>query len=101
MVRVVVGGIDLEQAGASPQPLVRLHPAIERDRWEMALPSPEAFWPVIMGTSNRGAYEALSPPAQDRVRSAVISALRARHVTATAMECLYAVARKAPVVIDD
>jgi ubiquinone/menaquinone biosynthesis C-methylase UbiE len=76
-------------------------PAIERDRWEMPLPSPESFWPVIMGTSNRGAYETLLPPARERVRGAVIEALRARRVTATAMDCLYATVRKGRLSIGD
>jgi ubiquinone/menaquinone biosynthesis C-methylase UbiE len=69
-------------------------PEIVADRWEMPLASPEAFWPVIMGTSNRGAYDALTPPQQARVRRRVTEALGARGVTATAMDVLYAVARR-------
>jgi SAM-dependent methyltransferase len=70
-------------------------PEVERDRWEMPLPSPEAFWPVILGTSNRGVYDALTPGQRERVRRAVSEGLRARGVTATAMDVLYAIARRA------
>ena len=75
--------------------------AVERDRWEMPLASPEAFWPVIMGTSHRGVYEALEPPARQRVRRAVIDGLRERGMTVTAMDCLYAVARRRRASIGD
>ena len=44
----------------------------------MPLASPEAFWPVIMGTSNRGVFDALSPDAQVRVRAFVEAELRRR-----------------------
>ena len=67
-------------------------PAIVTDRWEMALPTPEAFWPVILGTSNRAAHDALTPQQQARVRAAVTEGLLG--VTATAMDVLYAVARR-------
>ena len=67
-------------------------PAIVTDRWEMALPTPEAFWPVILGTSNRAAHDALTPPQQARVRAAVTEGLLG--VTATGMDVLYAVARR-------
>jgi hypothetical protein len=70
------------------------------ERWEMPLPSPESFWPVIMGTSNRAAYEALAPAQQERVREAVTEALRVRCIAATAMDVLYAVAH-APSSIGD
>ena len=76
-----------EEAGVGP-------PEIEHESWEMPLETPEAFWPVIMGTSNRGALEALTPEARQRVRTHVIDALRARAVTATRMEVLYAQARR-------
>jgi ubiquinone/menaquinone biosynthesis C-methylase UbiE len=69
-------------------------PEIVCDRWEMPLASPEAFWPVIMGTSNRAAYEGLSAPQQARVRAYVTAQLRARRVHATAMDVLYASARR-------
>jgi ubiquinone/menaquinone biosynthesis C-methylase UbiE len=69
-------------------------PDIATDRWEMPLASPEAFWPVILGTSNRAAYEALEPAPRERVREWVTEALRARGVTATGMDVLYAVARR-------
>ena len=74
-------------------------PTIESDRWEMPLASPEAFWPVIMGTSNRGAYEALPPPARERVREAVLSGLCG--VQTTAMDTLYAVVRRPRASIGD
>jgi ubiquinone/menaquinone biosynthesis C-methylase UbiE len=69
-------------------------PDIAPDRWEMPLASPEAFWPVILGTSSRAAYEGLQPAQRDRVRASVTEALRDRGVTSTAMDVLYAVARR-------
>jgi ubiquinone/menaquinone biosynthesis C-methylase UbiE len=69
-------------------------PDISRESWEMPLETPETFWPVIMGTSNRGAYEALTLDARQRVRDHVTETLRARHVTTTRMEVLYAVRRR-------
>jgi ubiquinone/menaquinone biosynthesis C-methylase UbiE len=70
-------------------------PDIATERWEMPLASADAFWPVILGTSNRAAFEALLPAQQERVRGSVIEALRERGVTGTAMDVLYAVARRA------
>lgn len=69
-------------------------PEIARERWEMPLPSPEAFWPVIMGTSNRGAYDRLTAAQQQRVRAYVTDTLRARGVRVGAMDVLYATARR-------
>lgn len=68
-------------------------PDIEGERWTMPLASPEAFWPVILGTSNRGALEALRPEAQARVRARVLDALARHGVTETTMDVLYAVSR--------
>ncbi|MGE0462545.1 MAG: class I SAM-dependent methyltransferase [Vicinamibacterales bacterium] len=76
-----------QEAGLPP-------PQIARESWEMPLDSPESFWPVIMGTSNRAAYEALPPDARERVRVRVIDTLRAQRVTAMRMEVLYALARR-------
>ncbi len=72
-----------EEAGLPP-------PVIERGRWVMPLPSPEDFWPVILGTSNRATLDRLSPAAQLRVRASVIERLRRDRVTHTAMDALYA-----------
>ena len=60
----------------------------------MPLSSPEAFWPVILGTSSRAALDALTPPQQARVRAEVADALRRLRVTATGMDALYAKARR-------
>jgi SAM-dependent methyltransferase len=68
-------------------------PEVGHDRWAMPLASPDDFWPVIMGTSNRGAYEALAPDEQTRVRARVLDGLRLRSITETTMDVLYAVAR--------
>lgn len=68
-------------------------PAIVVERWHMPLATPEDFWPVIMGTSNRGVFDALPPDAQGRVRRSVIDRLRREHVTGLDMEALIAVAR--------
>jgi ubiquinone/menaquinone biosynthesis C-methylase UbiE len=70
-------------------------PGIARERWDMPLASPEDFWPVILGTSNRAALDALTPEQQTRVRTDVLDTLRARHVTSVAMDVLYAAAIKA------
>lgn len=67
-------------------------PEIATERWRMPLASPEAFWPVIMGTSNRGVFDALSPAAQVRVRAFVEDGLRRRAVHGLEMEALVAVA---------
>jgi ubiquinone/menaquinone biosynthesis C-methylase UbiE len=69
-------------------------PQVVGDRWEMPLASPEAFWPVIMGTSNRAAFDALDPAQQARVRASVLDELRARETRVTAMDVLYAHARR-------
>jgi ubiquinone/menaquinone biosynthesis C-methylase UbiE len=69
-------------------------PEVVHDRWAMPLATPDEFWPVIMGTSNRGAYEALSPDARERVRARVLHGLRHQAVTETTMDVLYAVARR-------
>ena len=58
----------------------------------MPLASPEAFWPVILGTSNRGVFDALSPEAQVRVRAFVEDELRRQAVHGLDMEALVAVA---------
>jgi SAM-dependent methyltransferase len=92
--------LDTPEKIASVFAAAALPPAtIERDRWEMPLASPEAFWPVIMGTSNRGAYEALAAPARERVRLAVLAGLRG--VRTTAMDTLYAVVRRPRASIGD
>jgi len=80
--------IDVYRAAGLPDPEVTL------ERWRMPLASPEAFWPVVMGTSNRGAFDALPPEAQARVKHTVIERLRAAGVEALEMEALVAVARK-------
>jgi hypothetical protein len=60
----------------------------------LPLASPEDFWPVVLGTSNRAALEALPEPARLRVRVHVTEALRARRQASTAMDVLYARLRK-------
>ena len=86
---------------ATPAALLRLHadaglpaPRVTREPWRMPIGSPDAFWPVIMGTSNRGVFEALPPDAQARVKHTVIERLRDEHVTGLDMEALVAVATK-------
>lgn len=69
-------------------------PDVTRETWRMPLASPEAFWPVIMGTSNRGVFEALPPEARLRVKHTTIDRLRAGGVDALDMEALVAVARR-------
>jgi SAM-dependent methyltransferase len=69
-------------------------PRVESETWQMPLKSPEDFWPVILGTSNRGVLNALPGEAQARVRASVLAALRANEVTALDFEVLYATVRK-------
>ncbi len=70
-------------------------PAVTTERWQMPLTGPGAFWPVIMGTSNRGVFDALPADAQGRVRAFVEGELRRRHVSELDMEALVAVATRA------
>jgi SAM-dependent methyltransferase len=70
-----------------------LAPSIETEVWQMPLPRPEDFWPVILGTSNRAGLETLSEAARRRVQAAVIEGLRARSVRALDLEAHYATAR--------
>lgn len=86
---------------ATPAALARAHadaglpaPQVVRERWHMPLPSPETFWPVMLGTSNRAAAEALPPEARDRVRIAVTERLRRERVTGLEMEALIAIVRR-------
>ena len=69
-------------------------PRVVCETWRMPLATPESFWPVIMGTSSRGVFDALPPGAQARVKRAVLDRLRAEHVDGLDMEALIAVARK-------
>ena len=86
---------------ATPEALAQLYadallpaPQVTREHWRMPLGSPEAFWPVIMGTSNRGVFEALPPAAQARVKRGVIDRLRDEGVTGLDLEALVAIASK-------
>lgn len=86
---------------ATPEALAAAHleaglpaPEILRESWRMPLESAEAFWPVIMGTSNRGVWEALPEAARARVKHATLDRLRAEGVEALDMDALIAVARK-------
>jgi len=67
-------------------------PEVSVERWSMPLASPEAFWPVIMGTSNRGVVDGLSADAQGRVRRFVEGELSRAAVHGLAMEALVAAA---------
>jgi ubiquinone/menaquinone biosynthesis C-methylase UbiE len=88
---------------AEPEALARLHaeagvpaPDVFVERWRMPLTAPDDFWPVILGTSNRGACDALAPEARARVKRSVLSRLEHERVDALEMEALIAVVRKAP-----
>jgi ubiquinone/menaquinone biosynthesis C-methylase UbiE len=70
-------------------------PRIVTERWRMPLPSAEAFWPVILGTSNRGVLEALPLEARARVRAAVTERLRREAATGLDMEAHVAVVVRA------
>lgn len=69
-------------------------PEVNVEHWRMPLAAPEDFWPVILGTSNRGVFDALPSAAQVRVKRAVLDRLREERVTGLDMEALVAIARK-------
>ena len=69
-------------------------PCVSREPWRMPLASPEGFWPVIRGTSNRGVIEALPPDARARVEAAVLGRLRREQITGLEMDALVAVATR-------
>lgn len=69
-------------------------PVIEQETWQMPLASPEAFWPCILGTSNRGVLQALPADAQARVERATIDGLRARGARSLRCDALHAVTRQ-------
>ena len=73
-----------QEAGVAP-------PTIVVERWRMPLATPEHFWPVVMGTSNRGVFDALAPDARERVKRTVTERLRDEHVTGLDMEAIIAV----------
>lgn len=86
---------------AEPDALMAVHreagipaPDVTRERWRMPLATAEDFWPVVLGTSNRGVLDALSDDARARIRQTVLRRLRDEHVDALEMEALVAVARK-------
>lgn len=86
---------------ATPDALVAAHgaaglppPDVVRERWAMPLESPEAFWPVILGTSNRGVLESLPADARSRVRSRVMDRLAREQITELDMEALVAITRR-------
>lgn len=70
-------------------------PDVTVERWAMPLATPEAFWPVILGTSNRGAWDALSGDAQARVRRFVEDALERDGVRALESEAVVGLAHAA------
>lgn len=86
---------------ATPEALAEAHrqaglpaPHVVGETWRMPLASPEAFWPVILGTSNRGVFESLVPDAQTRVRAAVIDRLERERITGLDMVALVAIVRR-------
>lgn len=81
----------------TPEALVRLHveaglpvPHVAVETWRMPLASAEAFWPVIMGTSNRGVFEALASDAQARVKRTTLTRLRDERANGLDNEALVA-----------
>jgi ubiquinone/menaquinone biosynthesis C-methylase UbiE len=72
-------------------------PHVVTEPWRMPLASPEAFWPVIMGTSNRGVFEALTPDLQSRVKHEVTERLRRERVDGLDMAAHIAIATKGAV----
>lgn len=96
-----VGHISPAGRLSTPAALVQAHldagvptPTVARERWVMPLASPDDFWPVIMGTSNRGVVEALPSDTRARVRATVTDRLRREGVTGLEMEALVAIVRR-------
>lgn len=69
-------------------------PEVVTEPWRMPLATPADFWPVVMGTSNRGVFDALMPGAQARVKHEVLERLRRERVEALDMSAHIAIARK-------
>ncbi|MEP7117262.1 MAG: methyltransferase domain-containing protein [Acidobacteriota bacterium] len=69
-------------------------PRVVTEPWRMPLATPDDFWPVVMGTSNRGVFAALSPGAQAAVKHEVIERLRRERVDGLDMAAHIAMARK-------
>ena len=69
-------------------------PHVVTEPWRMPLATPEDFWPVIMGTSNRGVFDALPPDTQARVTFEVLDRLRRERVDGLDMSAHIALARK-------
>ncbi len=69
-------------------------PVVTTEHWKMPLAQPGDFWPVIMGTSNRGVFDALPAAAQQRVKDGVLARLRDEQVRALEMDAIVAIAQK-------
>jgi SAM-dependent methyltransferase len=86
---------------AEPGALAQLHadagmptPDVTVEQWRLPLATAEDCWPVIMGTSNRGVYDALAPDARARVKASVLTRLDRERVDGLDMEAVIAIARK-------
>lgn len=79
---------ELLQAGGVPSVEVIAEPGVH------PLPTPSAWWALVMGTGYRGTVEQLTPAARDRVRDDNLRYLADEHIVAVETNVVYAVARK-------
>lgn len=70
------------------------HVQIVQEAGTHALPSPSAWWALLMGSGYRGTLEQLSTDARERVKAHNLRSLAAGSVTAVEANVLYAVATK-------
>jgi len=61
---------------------------------EHALPSPEAWWSVVLGSGYRGTVDQLDPAQRSLVRAANLDLIRRRSIRAVEANVVYAVARR-------
>lgn len=60
------------------------------------LPSPEAFWDVVLGTGYRGTVEALTGEARERVRARITEGLRQQRANEFETNVVYGTGRRRP-----
>jgi ubiquinone/menaquinone biosynthesis C-methylase UbiE len=73
------------------------HVQIIQESGTHALPSPSAWWALVMGSGYRGTLEQLSTDARERIKTHNLRSLAASGVTAVEANVLYAVATKSAV----
>jgi hypothetical protein len=67
---------------------------------EHPIPSPEAWWAVVMGTGYRGTVEQLDDRQREHVRAANLDYIRQSRLSAVEANVVYAVATKGTIPLD-